>query len=374
MIHRLLKNEIIQWLKPGKVLCLFGARRTGKTFLMEVILNELDKERILYAHGEDMDFSEAFSSQRVSTLQNILKGYTHLFIDEAQKIPNIGQNLKLIIDKIPAISVFITGSSAFDLKNQVGEPLTGRSRILNLFPVAQCELPEKYLTVVNNIESKLIFGTYPEVLLAETNREKQIQLESIRNGYLLKDILELENQKDSLFVLNLLRLIAFQIGNNISYSELANNLKVNTRTIQRYLNILEKVYVLFSLPGYSRNLRKEYAKTPRYYFYDNGIRNAVISNYNKINLRDDIGKLWENYIISERIKKTHYLGLISNKYFWRTYDQKEIDYLEEREGKLFAYEIKWSEKKVKAPKIFLETYKKANWTLIDKLNFLDFIG
>ncbi|MCF8233294.1 MAG: ATP-binding protein [Bacteroidales bacterium] len=374
MIHRLLKNEIIQWLKPGKVLCLFGARRTGKTFLMEEILNELDTDKILYAHGEDLDFSEAFSSQRVSTLQNILKGYTHLFIDEAQKIPNIGQNVKLVIDKIPAISVFITGSSAFDLNNQVGEPLTGRSRILNLFPVAQCELSEKYLTVVNNIESKLIFGTYPEVLLAETNKEKQIQLESIRNGYLLKDILELENQKNSLFVLNLLRLIAFQIGNNISYSELANNLKVNTRTIQRYLSILEKVYVLFSLSGYSKNLRKEYVKTPRYYFYDNGIRNTVISNYNKINLRDDIGKLWENYIISERIKKTHYRGLLSNKYFWRTYDQKEIDYIEEREGKLFAYEIKWGEKKVKAPKIFLETYKEANWTLIDKLNFLDFIG
>jgi len=171
----------------------------------------------------------------------------------------------------------------------------------------------------------------------------------------------------------LLRLIAFQIGNNISYSELASNLKVNTRTVQRYLNILEKVYILFSLSGYSRNLRKEYAKTPRYYFYDNGIRNAVISNFNRLNLRDDIGKLWKNYIISERIKKNHYYNIHTNQFFWRTYDQQEIDYVEEREGNLFGFEIKWNLKKHKVPKIFLETYKNSKWTLINKENYLDFI-
>ncbi|MBC8147813.1 MAG: ATP-binding protein [Bacteroidetes bacterium] len=373
MIHRFVKKEIKQYLIPGKVVCLFGARRTGKTFLMKQIEEELPNEKILSVHGEDIDVVEVFSSSRSSILEKAMKAYDYIFIDEAQKIPNIGQNLKLIVDLFPEKKVFVTGSSSFDLKNQIGEPLTGRSRFLYLFPVAQLELNETFIESKVNIETRLIYGSYPEIINSKTEDEKKANLESIKNGYLLKDVLELDNLKDSLFIFNLLRLIAFQIGNNISYSELASNLKVNTRTVQRYLNILEKVYIIFSLPGYSRNLRKEYAKTPRYYFYDNGIRNAVISNFNRINLRDDIGKLWENHIISERIKKNHYYNIQTNQFFWRTYDQQEIDYVEEREGGLFGYEIKWNLKKHLAPKIFLETYKNSKWTVINKENYLDFI-
>jgi predicted AAA+ superfamily ATPase len=219
----------------------------------------------------------------------------------------------------------------------------------------------------------LIFGSYPKIATAKNSSEKIEGLEAIKNGYLLKDILELDNIKDSLFVFNLLRLVAFQIGNDISYSELATNLNVNSRTVRRYLELLEKTFVLFSLLGFSRNLRKEYTKTPRYYFWDNGIRNAIISNYNSLNVRDDVGKLWENYCISERIKMTQYKNIKTNRYFWRTYDQKEIDYIEERDGEIFGYEFKWKEDKVKKPKEFLETYKNSSFKVVNQENYLDFI-
>jgi predicted AAA+ superfamily ATPase len=296
-----------------------------------------------------------------------------LFIDEAQKIPNIGQNLKLIVDTIPGIGIFVTGSSAFDLRQKIGEPLTGRSRNYFLFPFSQLEMNESALQSKENLETRLIYGCYPQVVLSETDSEKIEWLESIKNGYLLKDILELDNLKDSLFILNLLRLLAFQVGNDISLSELANSLRVSRKTVVRYLELLEKCYVIFSLHGFSRNLRKEFSKSPRYYFWDNGIRNAVISNFNQLAMRDDIGRLWENYCISERRKMNHYQGRLVNYYFWRTYDMKEIDLIEESDGMLYGFEFKWSEKKVKPPKEFLESYQKSSFEVITRENWLDFI-
>ncbi|MCX6271049.1 MAG: ATP-binding protein [Bacteroidetes bacterium] len=373
MIPRFIKNEILLSLKkPDLVVGIFGARRTGKTFLMEEIRKELG-DKVLMVQGDNLDVGEILSSQRLSQLKRFTEGINCLFIDEAQKIPDIGINLKLMIDNIPGLHILVSGSSSFDLRKKVGEPLTGRSQFFYLYPVAQLELSENFLLTKENLESRLLYGGYPQVITASTVKERIAILTSIRDGYLLKDILELDNQKDSLFVLNLLRLIAFQIGNDISFSELASKLNVNKKTVMRYLELLEKCFVLFSLHGFSRNLRTEYTKSPRYYFWDNGIRNVLISNFNNLNLRDDIGKLWENYCISERLKKTHYLQLSVNHYFWRTYDQKEIDLIEESGGNLIGYELKWTESKAKHQKTFLETYHPSDFKLINRENYLDFI-
>ena len=373
MIPRLLTNSLFGNLKPGFVTGLFGARRTGKTFLMEQIKEMINPGKVLMVQGENLDVAEILSSRRLSTLKQFTAGYDYLFIDEAQKIPSIGVNLKLIVDAIPEITVFVTGSSAFDLKNQIGEPLTGRSKYFYLYPVAQLEMNEDFLTSKENLETRLIYGSYPQVVISSTTNEKTDVLESIKNGALIKDILAMDNLKDSTFILNLLRLIAFQIGNDVSVTELATGLGVNKNTVARYLDLLEKCYIIFSLQGFSRNLRKEITNSRRYFFWDNGIRNAIISNFNRIQLRDDIGRLWENYCISERMKRNHYLSLTKNYYFWRTYDQKEIDLIEESSGNLEGTEFKWTERPVKPPAEFLTTYSNSSFRVVHKENYLEFI-
>lgn len=376
IIPRYLEDEIIKNLKPQQVVGVFGPRRSGKTFLMNLIIKKIGEKEVLVANGESLDTAEILSSQRTSVLKQFIGEKKFLFIDEAQKIPKIGANLKLIVDTIPDVSVFVSSSSAFDLKNQIGEPLVGRSKYYFLYPFAQMELSntENFLEIKESLPNKLVYGTYPQVYLAKTYLLKREQLESIRDGYLLKDILTADNLKDSLFIFNLLRLIAFQIGNDISYSELASNLNTSAKTVMRYLELLEKSYILFSLHGFSKNLIKEYTKSPRYYFLDNGIRNSLISNYNELNLRDDVGKLWENYIISERMKKGHYKKIFANRFFWRTYDQQEVDLVEERDGKLFGYEFKWGTvKKISAPRQWKKNYPVATFEVIDRDNYLNFI-
>jgi predicted AAA+ superfamily ATPase len=373
MIIRFIQDELLRSIQPGLVTGLFGARRTGKTFLMEQIRNKIEDKKILVVQGDNLDVAEILSSRRLSVLKQFIAGYESLFIDEAQKIPDIGINLKLIVDNIPDLAVFVTGSSAFDLKNKIGEPLTGRSKYFYLYPIAQLELGEDFLTAKENLESRLIYGSYPQVVMARTENERRDLLESIKNGVLLKDILEMDNLKDSLFILGLLRLIAFQVGNDVSATELATRLGVSKNTITRYLELLEKCYILFSLPGFSRNLRKEISKSRRYFFWDNGIRNVLISNFNRLTLRDDVGRLWENYCIAERMKKNQYSGKHSNYYFWRTYDQKEIDLIEEEGGKLLGFEFKWTEKVVKTPQEFLDTYPGSSFHVVHKENYLDFV-
>ncbi len=374
MISRFIQKQVLDALQPGRVVNLFGPRRAGKTIFMEHIRDALPSGSVQMVHGESLDVAEVLSSQKTNILKRFIGGHTYLFIDEAQTIPNIGLNLKLIVDTIPTVSLFVTGSSAFDLRRSIGEPLVGRSRTFFLYPIAQMEcMGESYIESQDQLEHRLLYGMYPQVMTAPTEVEKRKNLEAIRDGYLLKDILTLDNIKDSLFVFNLLRLIAFQIGNDISYNELAMNLNVNRRTVMRYLELLEQCYVLFSLHGYSRNLRSEYTKTPRYYFWDTGIRNALISNYNSLQLRDDGGKLWENYCIAERIKMTTYRDISMNRFFWRTYDQQEIDYLEERGGKLYGYECKWTKKNKSAPKLFTKTYPESIFEVIHKQNYLDYL-
>lgn len=323
--------------------------------------------------GDNIDAAEIISSQRLSVLKQFTAGYDYLFIDEAQKIPTIGNSLKLMVDAIPELILFVTGSSAFDLKNKIGEPLTGRNKYFYLYPIAQIELAEDYLQAKQNLESRLIFGSYPQVIIADSENQKTNVLESIKNGVLLKDILQLDNLKDSIFIMNLLRLIAFQIGNDVSHNELANTLGVSKNTVARYLELLEKNYILFSLQSLSRNLRKEISKSKRYFFWDNGIRNAVISNFNRLGLRDDTGRLWENYCISERLKRNHYLAKTCNYYFWRTYDQKEIDLIEESGGELAGFEFKWTDKKMAIPGLFLSTYPNATYKVIHNQDYLGFI-
>jgi len=378
MISRFIEKRIVLELKPGKVVCLFGARRTGKTVLLNIIKEEITKKnkKVLVVYGQDLTVQEILSSQRTGTLKNFLRGHSHLFIDEAQYIPNIGVNLKLITDTIADMTVFITGSSSFDLKNQIGEPLVGRSIFLSLYPVTQLEFSgqENMLETKNQLELRLIFGSYPEVVTAQTDKEKRKLLENLRDGYLLKDILSLDNLKNSLFIFNLLRQIAFQIGHDVSYAELAQNLNSHPKTVRRYLELLEKAFVIFPLPGFSRNLRKEYTKTPRYYFWDNGVRNILISNFNSLSLRDDTGQLWENYCVSERIKRNKYKDIFANYFYWRTYDRKEIDLVEERGGKLFGFEMKWGQRKTKRPNDFLETYAGSKYQIINQENYLDFIA
>ncbi len=374
MISRMIEKQLLADLKPNAITALFGARRTGKTFLMQQIKQKVGVEKVLMVQGDDLDIAEVLSSKRSSTLKNFVKGYSYLFIDEAQKIPQIGENLKLMVDTIPGLHIFITGSSALDLYEQVGEPLTGRSNYFYLFPIAQAELKQNFVEANKDLSVKLVYGQYPQVYLADTQHKKNDILNSIKNGYLLKDVLAIDNKKDAVFILNLLRLIAFQVGNDISYNELASTLNVHKKTVQRYLYILEKAFILFPLYGFSRNLRKEYSKTPRYFFWDNGIRNILINNLNPLNTRDDIGKLWENYCISERLKLHYYKRQVAAHYFWRTYDQQEIDLLEEKGGILSGFEFKWNKAKSKIPPSFSKTYTDAIVTTINRENYLEFIS
>ena len=374
MFTRIHQNTILQALQPNFVVVLYGARRTGKTVLLHSVREAIGHEQVLMVNGEDLEVARLLSSQKLSILERFVAGYTYLFIDEAQSIPGIGLNLKLMVDMIPGLHILITGSSALELYGTAGEPLTGRSLFLSLFPLAQMELGEHMLEMERNLEDRLIFGWYPQVVTAENEQKKIEVLQSIKNGYLLKDVLALDNLKSALFVLDLLRLIAFQIGMDISYSELAKQLGVNVRTVQRYLDILEKTFVIFSLRGYSKNLRKEISKSPRYYFWDNGIRNTIISAYNDLKNRNDIGRLWENFCISERMKWQQYKRLYYNNYFWRTYDQQEIDLIEEYSNALHAFEFKWTDKKTKVPMAFRQAYTDFTFDIITRENYYDFIG
>lgn len=372
-IHRFYQ-DLDHYLKPGKVLVLYGSRQAGKTTLLRDFLART-KMKYKLDSGDNIKTQEILGSQDFSKIMEYASGYDLIAIDEAQRIPNVGQGLKIIVDQIPKIKVIATGSSSFELAGQIGEPLTGRKRTLTLFPLAQMELAGIYNLheIKERLPEWLIFGSYPEIVTAKAKQEKKDALEEIVSSYLLKDILELEQVKGSKILLDLLRLIAFQIGSEVSLTEIGQKMGLDHKTVARYLDLLEKSFVVFNLRGFSKNLRKEITKKSKYYFFDNGIRNAVISNFNDLELRDDIGKLWENFLAAERIKTQEYRKISANNYFWRTWDQKEIDWLEEREGKLFAYEFKFSKNKFSFPKDFLKTYPESKTKIVTKDNYLDFL-
>jgi len=353
---------------------IYGPRRCGKTTLLEHFLKD-EKKKYLFVSGEDIINQEYLGSQSIEKLKGFIGNNKLLVIDEAQKIKDIGLNLKLIVDHLKDLFIVATGSSSFDLARNVGEPLTGRKITLQMFPLAQLEImaTETLGQTKANLENRLIYGSYPEVVIIKDNTERARYLKEIVSSYLYKDILELEGIKHADKIVRLLQLLAFQIGQEASHSELGTQLGISKNTVERYLDLLEKAFVIYRLSGFSRNLRKEISKNHRYFFYDVGIRNALINNFNPLKIRDDVGMLWENYLVSERLKKQAYLGVSANNYFWRTYDKKEIDLVEEREGKLFGYEIKWSAKKPKVIKDWVDTYPNARYQVINRENYLDFI-
>lgn len=362
-------------LTPNKVLVIYGPRRVGKTTLMQSCLNQT-KLKFKLDSGDNIRTQQILSSQDFSQILAYVEGYELLAIDEAQAIPNIGMGLKIIVDQIPGIRVIATGSSSFELAGQVGEPLTGRKSTLSLYPIAQSELLSSYsrFELKEKLLDFLVFGTYPEVLTAENQATRIEILTEIANSYLLKDILTLDRVKNSRTLLDLLKLLAFQVGSEVSLSELTTQLGVDVKTVKRYLDLLEKSFVVYRLNGFSRNLRQEVTNKAKYYFYDNGIRNAVIANFNPPVLRDDVGALWENFMMIERLKYRAYHPVHANSYFWRTYNQQEIDLVEDYEGALHGIEFKWSaSKKVSAPSGWQETYPGAGFQVINPDNYLDFV-
>jgi len=363
-------------IKPGKVLIIYGPRRVGKTTLLNDFLSKT-KLKYKLDSGDSIKVQQILSSQDFYQIKEYVSGYELIAIDEAQQIPNIGLGLKILVDQMPKLKIIATGSSSFDLAQKLGEPLVGRKRTIILFPFSQTELLEKYnkFELKQNLEDFLVFGSYPEIIIAKTRKEKINSLNELVNSYLLKDVFNLERIKGSKQIIDLLKLLSFQIGNEVSINELATQIRLDVKTIDKYLDILEKAFVLKRLGALSRNLRKEISSKAKYYFYDNGVRNGIISQFNGLDDRNDVGFLFENFVVMERLKKQEYSNsLFANNYFWRTYDKKEIDFIEERGGKLFGYEIKWKDKKIKAPADWLSAYPNSEFSVISPDNYLEFIG
>ena len=376
-IKRAIEDEIVNSLSSKhKVVLVFGARRVGKTEMAKTIINNM-KVDFLLLNGEDIEHKDLLQNRSSSNYLRLLGEKKLLVIDEAQAIPEIGLKLKLMIDTIPEIKILVTGSSSFELNNQVGEPLVGRKIEYSLFPLSQMELQqqEDYLKSVSNLEERLIFGGYPELVQLHERNDKIEYLKEMINAYLLKDIIAFEGLKKRDKIVNLLKIIAFRVGSEISMEGIGRELQISKNTVDRYLDLLSKVFILHKVTGFSRNLDNEITKKAKWYFYDNGIRNAIISSFNPLNLRDDIGKLWENYFISERIKYQSYRRLQISNYFWRHKSKQEIDWVEESGTGINAYEIKWNQNtKINTPSIWGRAYPDSLFTVINRNNYLDFIS
>lgn len=377
LVKRYLLDRLKKALQPNKVLIIYGARRVGKTALIKDFLTDFSPQQTLLLNGDDNDAAQLLENQSIANYKRILSGKTLLVIDEAQQIKDIGKKLKLMVDELPGLQIIATGSSVFDLSNQLGEPLVGRKNTLHLYPLAQMELQhyEDALQTKANLEERLIYGSYPELWHLSELKQKQDYLTELVDSYLLKDILAYEGIRKANKIHDLLKLLAFQLGKEVSTLELANNLNgISRNTVEQYLDLLTKVFVIYPISGYSNNLRKEVSKNKRWYFSDNGIRNAIIRNFNLLAMRNDVGELWENYLASERIKRQSYTGIAAINYYWRTYDQQELDWVEETNGNLSAYEFKWNNRKqVKPPAAWAKTYTKANFEVINPDNYLDWI-
>jgi predicted AAA+ superfamily ATPase len=374
--NRILYQTIVDQCFKSKVIILIGARQVGKTTLLKKLQKEMNVPSI-WLNADEADILQEIAQATTSTqlLQLFGKDNKLVIIDEAQQIPNIGKKLKLFYDNYPEIQVIATGSSAFELQNETNEPLTGRKREFYLYPLSFAELvgQTSLLEEKRLLHTRLIYGSYPEVI-NHPGKEKEV-LREIATSYLYKDILQIDGIRKSSVIEKLLQALAFQIGSEVNYHELAQLIgNINTVTVEKYLDLLEKAFVIYKLPALSRNLRNELKKGKKYYFYDNGIRNVLISNYNSIALRQDVGALWENYILAERLKHNQYAQYYSNQYFWRTHDQAEIDYIEETGGALHAVEIKWKTQKVSFPNSFLQAYPNHTTQIISTDNYTSFIG
>jgi predicted AAA+ superfamily ATPase len=373
-IDRLIKTQIISDLKHHKkVVLLYGPRQAGKTTLSKHLIREIGLKTLMI-NADQAKYLDVLSSRDLGKLRSLVAGYELLFIDEGQRIPEIGINLKILHDELPELKILVTGSSSFLLSGRVSESLAGRKKIYTLLPFSMQELALTHnpFELNDQLEERLIFGSYPEVVITVNHSEKEDYLRDISSSFIFKDILELEMIKYPLKIRDLLKLLAYQVGSQVSLHELGLKLGLNRETVERYLFLLEQSFVIFKLPAFSRNPRKEISKSQKYYFYDTGIRNILIDNMNYLNNRNDSGALWENFIIAERRKYLLYNQKNVNCYFWRTYSGTEIDYVEENKGDYFAYEIKSGKSKTRIPVSWSGEYG-SNFLNINKNNYLEFI-
>lgn len=373
MIHRTLENTIMSLLETRKAIIIMGARQVGKSTLLSKMLSGRDD--VIWMNGDEIDVQALFSQMTSTRIRTILSAHHILVVDEAQRIPDIGLRLKLITDQVPEVQVIATGSSSFELASKVNEPLTGRKREFLMFPVTFGEMVShtNLIEELRMIPHRMIFGYYPEVV-SSPGKERAV-LKELTDSYLYRDILSLEgiNKPDKL--VRLLQALAFQIGSQVSYNEVSQLVGLDPKTIERYVDILEKSYIIFRLGSFSRNLRNELKNSRKIYFWDLGIRNAVIGNLSQVESRTDVGALWENFVITERMKRLSYNGSFAQTWFWRTQQQKEIDYIEEEDGQLNAYEFKWNKNKnqIKVPSSFASAYPEASFHLITPQNVDEFI-
>lgn len=357
-----------------KAILVLGARQVGKTTLLKQFIQEQTDE-VLYLNCDDAMTVSQLTNRNVRQLQLLIGTAKIVVIDEAQKVDNIGLTLKMMVDNIPDIQVIATGSSAFELRNRLNEPLTGRKYEYRLYPISTNEIYKTagYLDVQRLMESRLIYGSYPDILTH--GAEAHELLNSLTDSYLYKDILASDNLRKPELLNKLLQALAFQVGSEVSYNELSQMIGSDPKTVERYIELLEKSFIIFRLNGLSRNLRNELKKAKKIYFYDNGVRNAVIQQFAPLDMRNDVGALWENFFISERIKFNHYRQHFCNIYFWRTKSQQEIDYIEESNGSFKVFEMKWNPKNTNAviPSSFLNAYPVANTTIVSPENYLEYL-
>ena len=373
MVERQLKSLINARINDSKVIIILGPRQSGKTTLIKTIFSENDTS-VLWWNGDETDIRQILKNPTSTILKSLIGKHRVVVIDEAQRIENIGLCMKLIHDNIKQVKVIASGSSSFELANKINEPLTGRKWEFFLYPLSYKEMVEDHGSVNEKrlLERRLIYGYYPEVV--NNPGDEKVLLQQLSDSYLYKDILTWEKIHRPDRLESLVQALAFQVGNQVSYNELGRLTGIDKETVERYIILLERAFIVFRLGSLSRNLRKELKKSRKIYFYDNGLRNAVIKQYSPIELRNDIGALWENFLISERMKYLQYNQILTNQYFWRTHDQQEIDYIEERDGKMYAFEFKWNKNsKKKFPKIFSKSYPNNETKLITRDNYLEFI-
>ncbi len=373
MINRLLAKIVEQKLDSGKAIILIGSRQTGKTSLLKSVFGS--KDGVLFLSGDDVDVRSLFENINAARLKAIVGDHRYLVVDEAQRIHDVGLKFKLITDQLPGVQLIASGSSAFELANKLNEPLTGRKWEYRMFPLSFKEMVDHHglLEESRLLQHRLLYGYYPDVVNHQGS-EKEI-LKQLSESFLYKDILLMDQVKRPEALVRLLQALAYQVGSQVSYNELAQTCSLDTKTVEKYITLLEQSFVVFKLSSLSRNLRNELKKSRKIYFYDNGVRNALIANFNQIENRSDVGVLWENFLVSERMKYNHYSGRWVNSWFWRTSDQAELDYIEETDGRMYAYEFKWnSASKMKVSKTFTKAYSDAECQVVNPSNFETFLG
>ena len=374
MITRSIQKKIEQKLFRGKAIVVVGARQVGKTTLFNEILRSRT-EKTLRLNLDEADARELLTNPTMAELRQLIADNQILMVDEAQRATDMGLTLKRIQDNFPHIQLMVTGSSSLDLRSSINEPMTGRKWEYQLFPLSTAEIlnANGILAVRQTLESRLIYGSYPDVLNYQT--EARETLTNLTSSYLYKDLLELEGIRKPALLEKLLVALALQMGSEVSYNELAQTVGSDSKTVEKYIDLLEKCFIIFRLQAFSRNLRNELKKSRKIYFFDNGVRNAILQNFTPLALRNDTGALWENFFISERLKANHYAGRYAKSYFWRTKSQQEIDYVEESDGAFRAFELKWNPKKGNAaiPASFMQAYPVAEAVVITPENYLDYL-